>query len=144
MPATVRYFKNPGVIQRQFGHISGTYTAATEVASSSGAGSPASVSNPNGVLGQGSFGANLAAGVLTITPGFTPTYVKFVNVTTRVMHEWFKGMNQGDYIATAAAGTRTLATDDVLVVNETTSVVTVLATGDILDDNATIAWEIEE
>ena len=144
MPATVRYFKNAGILGRQFGHISGTYTAATEVSSSSGAGSPASVSNPNGVLGQGSFGANLAAGVLTITPGFIPTYVKAVNVTSRVMHEWFKGMNQGDYVATAAAGTRTLATDDVLVVNETTGVVTVLATGDILDDNATIAWEIEE
>ena len=143
MPATVRYFKNPGVIQRQFGHLSGTYTAATEVASSSGAGTPATPSNPNGVLGQGSFGANLAAGVLTITPGFVPNYVKAVNVTTRVMHEWFKGMNQGDYVATAAAGTRTLATDDVLVVNETTGVVTVLATGDILDDNATIAWEIQ-
>jgi len=143
MPATVRYFKNPGVIQRQFGHLSGTYTAATEVASSSGAGTPATPSNPNGVLGQGSFGANLAAGVLTITPGFVPNYVKMVNVTSQVMQEWFKGMNQGDYINTVAAGTRTLATDDVLVVNETTGVVTVLATGAILDDNATIAWEIQ-
>lgn len=144
MPATVRYFKNLGKFQRQFGHISGTYTAATEAASSSGAGSPASLTNPNGVLGQGSSGAVLAAGVLTLTPGFIPSYVKFVNVTTRIMHEWFKGMNQGDYVYTIANGTRTLATDDVLVVNETTGVVTVLATGDILDDNSLIAWEISE
>ena len=143
MPATVRYFKNPGVIQRQFGHISGTYTAATEVASSSGAGTGQTSSNPNGVLGQGSFGANLAAGVLTITPGFVPNYVKVMDVTTQISHEWFKGMNQGDYIKTVAAGTRTLATDDALVVNETTGVVQVLASGDALGDNDTVAWEIQ-
>lgn len=144
MPSTLRFFKNPGVFQRQFGHISGTYTAATDANTSTGAGSPATITNPNGVLGQGSSGAVIAAGVLTVTPGFIPSYVKFVNATSRVMHEWFKGMNQGDYVATAAAGTRTLETDDALVVNETTGVVTVLATGAILDDNATIAWEISE
>jgi hypothetical protein len=142
MAATVRYFKNPGVIQRQFGHLSGTYTAASAVASSSGAGSGASISVPNGTLGQGSAGANLAAGVLTITPGFVPNYVKVVNVTTRVMQEWFKGMNQGDSVDSAAAGTRTLETDDMLVVNETTGVVTITASGTFAD-NETVAWEIQ-
>jgi hypothetical protein len=92
-------------------------------------------------LGQGSSGANLAAGVLTITPGFIPNHVKVVNVTTRVMQEWFKGMNQGDSVDTAAAGTRTLETDDMLVVNETTGVVTVTASG-TFTDNETVAWEL--
>lgn len=143
MAATVKYFKNPGVIQRAFGHISGTYTAATEVAASSGAGSPATIANPNGVLGAGSGGASIAAGVLTITPGFVPNYVKVMNVTEKIMHEWHKGMNQGDYLKTVAAGTRTLETDDVLVVNETTGVVSILASGDALDDNDLTVWEVQ-
>ena len=141
MASTLRYFKGSDVVQRHFGSLSGTYTAATDVNASSGAGSPASISVPNGTLGQGSSGANLAAGVLTITPGFIPNHVKIVNVTTRVMQEWFKGMNQGDSVDTAAAGTRTLETDDMLVVNETTGVVTVTASG-TFTDNDTVAWEI--
>jgi len=141
MASTLRYFKGSDVVQRHFGSLSGTYTAATDVNASSGAGSPASISVPNGTLGQGSSGANLAAGVLTITPGFIPNHVKIVNVTTRVMQEWFKGMNQGDSVDTAAAGTRTLETDDMLVVNETTGVVTVTASG-TFTDNETVAWEI--
>ena len=141
MASTLRYFKGSDVVQRHFGSLSGTYTAATDVNASSGAGSPASISVPNGALGQGSSGANLAAGVLTITPGFIPNHVKIVNVTTRVMQEWFKGMNQGDSVDTAAAGTRTLETDDMLVVNETTGVVTVTASG-TFTDNETVAWEL--
>jgi hypothetical protein len=141
MASTLRYFKGSDVVQRHFGSLSGTYTAATDVNASSGAGSPASISVPNGTLGQGSSGANLAAGVLTITPGFIPNHVKVVNVTTRVMQEWFKGMNQGDSVDTAAAGTRTLETDDMLVVNETTGVVTVTASG-TFTDNETVAWEL--
>jgi len=142
MASTLRYFKGSDVVQRHFGLISGTYTAATDVNASTGAGSPASVSVPNGTLGQGSSGASIAAGVLTITPGFLPNYAKVVDVTTRIMHEWYKGMNQGDYVKTAADGVRTLATDDAFVVNETTGVVTILASGDALGDNDTVAWEI--
>jgi hypothetical protein len=141
MASTLRYFKGSDVVQRHFGSLSGTYTAATDVNDSTGAGSPASISVPNGTLGQGSSGASLAAGVLTITPGFIPNYAKVVNVTTRVMQEWFKGMNQGDTVDTAAAGTRTLETDDMVVVNETTGVVTVTASG-TFTDNDTVAWEI--
>jgi hypothetical protein len=143
MAATVKYFKNPGVIQRAFGHISGSYTAATEVASSSGAGSPASVSNPNGVLGAGSDGASLTGGTLTITPGFVPNYAKVMNVTDRITQEWFKGMNQGDFIETSAAGVRSLETDDKLVVNETTGVVSVLANGTAITDNDVSVWEVQ-
>jgi len=143
MASTLRFFKNLGKFQRQFGHLSGTYTAASDVNASTGAGSPATLSNPNGVLGQGSSGASLAAGVLTVTPGFIPNYLKVVNVTTRVMAEWFKGMNQGDYINTAADGVRTLATDDQVVVNETTGVVTILATSRFTN-NDTLVWEISE
>jgi hypothetical protein len=49
-------------------------------------------------------------------PGFRPSYVKVVNVTDRITYEWMEGMNEGDYLKTVAAGTRTLETDDVLVV----------------------------
>ena len=142
MASTLRYFKGSDVVQRHFGLISGTYTAATDVNASSGAGSPASLANPNGVLGQGSAGASIAAGALTITPGFVPNYVKVMDVTTRISHEWYKGMLQGDYIKSIAAGDKSLETDDALVVNETTGVVTVLASGDALGDNDTVAWEI--
>lgn len=51
---------------------------------------------------------------VVVYPGFKPTKVTFLNVTTRVMKEWFYGMNQGDNINTAADGVRTLATSDLL------------------------------
>jgi hypothetical protein len=54
--------------------------------------------------------------LITLTPGFRPTSVKLVNVTDRITYEWHLGMNEGDYIKTVAAGTRTLETDDVLIV----------------------------
>jgi dethiobiotin synthetase len=53
-------------------------------------------------------------------PGFKPTRVTVINVTDRITYEWFEGMNEGDYLKTVAAGTRTLETDDVLVVERDT------------------------
>ena len=49
-------------------------------------------------------------------PGFRPKYVLVINLTDRVSYEWYTGMAEGDYIKTVAAGTRTLETDDVVVV----------------------------
>lgn len=49
-------------------------------------------------------------------PGFKPTSVVVENTTDRIRYEWHHGMNSGDYIKTVAAGTRTLETDDALVV----------------------------
>jgi len=123
MASTLSHLRPVPAPQRANGSISGTYTAATEANSNNG--------------------AVIASGVLTITPGFMPKSVKVINVTARISHEWFQGMLTGDYLKTVAAGTRSLETDDALVVNATTGVVTVLATGDVLDDNATIVWEIK-
>lgn len=47
---------------------------------------------------------------MSITLGFTPKYVRVVNQTTRVMHEWFEGMTAAHSIRTVAAGTRTAET----------------------------------
>lgn len=49
----------------------------------------------------------------TITLGFTPRYVLWLNETDRVSHEWFEGMADGTTLKTAANGTRTLDTADV-------------------------------
>lgn len=114
----------PGVApQRIVGHLSGTYTAATDDVTT--------VEN-----------VDMTNGVITITPGFMPTYVKVVNVTDRLTQEWFKGMNPGDFLETAANGDKTLETDDKLVVNATTGVVTILANGGAYTDNDTMVYEI--
>ena len=87
---------NCGPVQRTQGSISGTYTAASDVSTTTN--------------------ASIAAGVLTLTLGFVPTYFKITNVTDRIMQEWYKGMNSGDYLETIANGTRSLETDDKVVV----------------------------
>lgn len=42
--------------------------------------------------------------------GFTPKYVRVVNVTSGDMYEWFEGMAAASASKTVAAGTRTLIT----------------------------------
>lgn len=42
--------------------------------------------------------------------GFVPKYIKLINVTDRIIVEWFEGMAQDTCIKTAAAGTVTLET----------------------------------
>jgi hypothetical protein len=55
---------------------------------------------------------------IVLYPGFKPTKVIVVNITDRISYEYMAGMNEGDYLKTVAAGTRTLETDDVLVVED--------------------------
>lgn len=45
---------------------------------------------------------------LNVELGYTPRYVKVVNATTLVQHEWFDDMADGTSVATAATGARTL------------------------------------
>lgn len=124
--------------------LSGTYTAATDVNSSgpsqvfSAATLAARLADANDTQG-----ASIAAGVLTINCGFAPNKVKVVNLTNRLIQEWFVGMNQGDFLEEIAAGDKTLETDDQVVVNLTTNVVTVLAAGGAITDNATVSVEID-
>lgn len=143
MAGTLRNFRNDSIFNRQQGSLTGTYTAATDVLTASGAGTGASLTNPNGVAGVGGAGAALAAGVLTLTPGFVPKFVRVVNVTDRISWEWFAGMNQGDYLEQVAAGTRTLETDDKLVILTTTGVTTITLTDLSVGDNDSMTWVVE-
>lgn len=138
---TVSYARNTGPVQKASGYFKGTYTAATDVSTTAN--------------------AAMAAGVITLTLGFVPRKFKIINVTDRVMQEWFEGMNQGDYLETAANGDRTLETDDKLVVKIRTGaggsvsqaggtadtapsgVVTVTVDSGIMTDNDTIVWFAE-
>lgn len=146
-PVNNKYNDQGGPYRKETGYLSGTYTAATDVSETT-----ASASTNASAAAQ----ARLAAGVLTITVGFRPKHVKITNVTDRVVHEWYQGMNQGDYLKQIANGTKTLETDDKLVVAVTavtpsataavtvlaTGVVTVLADGGIITDNDTVVYEI--
>ena len=132
---------NCGPVQRTQGSISGTYTAASDVSSTTN--------------------ASIAAGVMTLTLGFVPTRFMIMNVTDRVKQEWFKGMNSGDYLETAANGTVTLETDDKVVVairtgaggsvsqsggsadTSASGVVTVTFDSGIATDNDTVVWVAE-
>lgn len=51
----------------------------------------------------------------TITLGFTPVYVRWLNATDRIQYEWFYGMANGTTLKTVAAGTRTLDTTDAAI-----------------------------
>lgn len=62
---------------------------------------------------------------LTLTPGFIPLKVKVTNVADVTSHLWMKGMNTGDYIEEVAASAKTLETDDLLSVDETTGVISI-------------------
>lgn len=54
--------------------------------------------------------AIVAADSVSITCGFKPKYVRWINYTDRVMIEWHYGMPAGGCVKTAANGTRTLET----------------------------------
>jgi hypothetical protein len=135
MALTNMQYQKEGVVRRLRGHLSGTYVAATVVSETV----KSATSNARAVAN-----ATIAAGVMTITPGYVPSYVKIVNVTTRVMQEWFAGMNSGDFLETAAAGTRSLETDDKLVVNTSTGVITVTFNGAGVADNETLVYLVED
>ena len=132
---------NTGPVQRTQGFISGTYTAATDVSSTTN--------------------ATLAAGVLTITLGFVPTRFWIRNLTDKLTQEWFQGMNSGDYWESIAAGDQTLETDDKVVVairtgtggsvsqaagtadTAASGVVTVTFNSGIATDNDSVVWIAE-
>ena len=91
---------------------------------------------------SGYLSGTYTAADVTLTIGFVPSYFKIVNVTDRLTQEWFAGMNSGDFIETAANGTKTLETDDQIIVN-TDGTVTVVAAGGAITDNDTVVWVAE-
>lgn len=67
---------------------------------------------PHNAVGRITFPATaiVAADHTTVTVGFTPRYVQWVDVTSRIQIEWFEGMAADTCVKTAVAGTRTLET----------------------------------
>jgi len=88
---------------------------------------------PSRAFGKDVFDATAitAADYVSVTTGFKPRYVRWENVTDRVMIEWFEGMADDTCVKTAAAGTRTLET--------TNKGITVSSTGFTVSQNATLA-----
>lgn len=147
----------PTSLHRAQGYIKGTYTAASVTSATS----PSATAAGGGIAnGAAVVDTTIASGVMTIRLGFVPLYVKVVNVTDRITQEYFDGMNAGDFVETAANGTRTLETDDKLTVTITggsagssggggtapassTGVVTITADGGAFTDNDTMTWVAE-
>lgn len=123
MAATIAVNNSGPASQRLTGSLSGTYTAATEAQSHA----------------QPTYA--IAAGVLTITPGFIPRKVSFWNETARIDCFWRTGFAASNFRKQIANGTNTLETGGALVVNASTGVVTFTLSG-IVTDNETLTWEI--
>lgn len=133
-------FDKEGVVRRSRGSLSGTYTAATvnsatAVSTTAAGGGIANSRAVDGVL--------IAAGVMTITLGFVPSYVRMQNVTARTSVEWYHGMTATNSITTDVNGTAALNTSSVLLVNATTGVITFTFSGQ-LTDNETLVWIAED
>lgn len=67
---------------------------------------------PQHVCGRITYPATaiVAADYTVQNVGFTPRYVQWCNVTSRIQIEWFAGMAADTCIKTAANGTRTIET----------------------------------
>ena len=120
MALTNSKYISEGVVREVTGSLSGTYTASSVTSTTEN--------------------ATIAAGVMTITPGFIPKFFEIVNCTDRLTQKWFQGMNTGDFIETVAAGDQTLETDDMITVSPTTGVIVVTFSGGAVTDNDTVIW----
>ena len=132
-------FANEGVVRRDSGYLSGTYTAATvnsatAVSTTATGGGIANSDAVSNVL--------IAAGVMTITLGYVPKHVLFQNVTARTSVDYYEGMNFGDTLTTDVNGVKALNTSNVVEVNATTGVITFTFSGQ-LTDNETLVWVAE-
>jgi len=59
----------------------------------------------------------VAAADTVLNFGFKPRLVQFVNLTDRITEEWFEGMAATTVLHTVAAGTRTIDSNSLIVVN---------------------------
>lgn len=78
-----------------------------------------------------------AAAAATITLGFTPRRVKFVNLTDRITDEWYEGMASASSLHQVAAGTMTLETTNGIAVSGNTFTLTATT----LVASKTFYWE---
>jgi len=119
-PTAIAYNRDGGPVQRTTG--SATFaTAATDAYSADA--------------------IALGSGVLTLTLGFVPRYVQIVNVTTRIMTEWFEPIASGTSLDTAADGVRTLNTSSGGSAHTTPSGVVTLTLSGFATDADSIVWQ---
>lgn len=78
-----------------------------------------------------------AASAQTITLGFSPRYVRLVNLTDRITDEWFEGMAQASSLHTVAIGTMTLETTNGIAVSASSFSLTAAT----LPASKTFYWE---
>lgn len=142
MTITLNYRTDSLINRLSNGVLKGTYTAATVT-------NALMTTTNSDAAGH----AVIAAGVLTLTPGFIPKYIRACSVTSRIQREWFEGMNSTDSVLTVAAGTRTLSTSGWTITTATSgtapvtfepavSIAITLATDTLCADNDTFVWEI--
>lgn len=96
--------------------------------------------NSDGVLrrAQGKIVTTAAtAAAHSITLGFVPKYFRIINLTDRIVDEWFEGMASASSLHAVAAGTLTLETTNGVAVDE--NVVTLTATTMVA--SKTFYWE---
>lgn len=75
---------------------------------------------------------------VTLTVGFLPRAVKWVNLTDRIQYEWYEGMAANTTLKTIANGTRSLETSDGITV-ASTGIITIDA--DIVLQSKQYTWE---
>lgn len=104
--------------------------------------STSTLKNNDGIVHSacGKITASATASTVVISPGFIPKYVMVRGLVNLLTHEWFDGMNEGDFFERIAAGDITLETDDKLIVDPDTGDITVVTGGGILDDNDDAVW----
>jgi len=78
------------------------------------------------------------AAAITISCGYKPRYVRVVNVTDRIMMEWFEGMTAATGVKTIADGTRTLAATNGITVSEGGFIIGFDT--DLVANNKQISW----
>jgi hypothetical protein len=81
--------------------------------------------------------SSASAAAATITLGFAPRHVRFVNLTDRITDEWWEGMASASSLHTVAAGTQTLEATDGIAVSGNTFTLTATT----LVASKTFYWE---
>lgn len=69
------------------------------------------------------------SGSILVNVGFTPRWVKVVDVTDATTYEWFADMPATDSLKTVTGGTMTIDTNSAIVTNGAQVTVTEVATG---------------
>jgi|ERR1035437_916334 hypothetical protein len=96
--------------------------------------SPLAVGN----VATGRYLTDATAAAIVITLGFTPRYVRVVNVTSLDAEEWFEGMAAASAVKAVAAGTTTLITSNGITVSG--NIFTIGLDTDVNVINEQISW----